>query len=237
MVRLYSRKRRYDETRNSKMARKGTFKNLRTSRRFKATLYRPSSIVGRKYPRTIVPELKYTDRYQNLLTLPVQNTIAQILLNNLNLGSSSQDRVGQRILMKSVNLKAIFYNQSTALLRQTVRIMLLVDRQCDGGTFTNSDLLQSTTNCLQSHLNVSNASRFTILMDSIIPLVFRETAIFTLSKVVKIPDFVSTVVYASTNIGSIADISSNALFFCMWTNVSVDMPKMSYAFRTRFYDA
>ena len=116
-----------------------------------------------------ISEVKYADNVDTNNAIVPTGTID--LINGLNLGTNSNERIGRNIQIIRISVRINLKN--TSALSSTVRIMLIYDMQPNGITFGMNDLLENSTSGFQviSHLNVNNIARFQVLYDEEQPLV------------------------------------------------------------------
>lgn len=140
----------------------------------KAMVVRGFTRVGGNYGRfgasrgrraSLGGELKYFD------TSLAATNVPQVGVVNPNLvivpqGDAENNRIGRKINIRSIWLKGtIFLNVSAtaAAATDTVRMILVQDKQANGAVFTVADVLQNTDYI--GFRNLANTSRFNILWD------------------------------------------------------------------------
>lgn len=89
-------------------------------------------------------------------------------INKIAQSVTESERIGRKCVIKSVQWKfdtflPISDAAATPLDGDTIRVILYVDKQANGATAANTDILE--TNDYQSFRNLAQQSRFTILMD------------------------------------------------------------------------
>ena len=119
------------------------------------------------------PEVKTVDLNVNGQVIDSTGSIA--LLNGVAEGTSFYNRIGRRISLKSVQISGTL-NDNTAGTPTNdslyVRMLVLYDRQNNGGTPALPDILQDVTAAgtivtdAYSGINMSNSDRFKVLMDN-----------------------------------------------------------------------
>jgi len=85
------------------------------------------------------------------------------LMNGIATGSDFTDRIGRKILMKSIYIRGVFRMEGTNALSTLSRLLLVYDMQTNGVAPAITDILKSANS--QSQLNLNNRDRFKILMD------------------------------------------------------------------------
>lgn len=120
-------------------------------------------------------ELKYCDIPNSDDHFTVIGSFAPILLNGIANGSGQTQRIGNKIAMKSIRIRGQIINLLTAV-QTYARIIVFYDKQCNGATCANADLLLTTTSVptntttVFSEMNLQNVERFLILRDYTISL-------------------------------------------------------------------
>lgn len=114
-------------------------------------------------------ELKWVDYTPVTVTASTTNNI--YTLNFVATGSDAYNRVGRKINVKSIQIKARFVPSGNAAINDMVRLMVVYDRQGYQGAITFADIVKSTdsagltSSTVYDHKNPDNESRFKILMD------------------------------------------------------------------------
>ncbi len=119
--------------------------------------------------RSITPlpiELKFhdVDCDDNVIAAGAQVVVAS--LNIIAQGTTESERIGRRVVIKKIGFRYDISLPNTASASQTfdtVRIMVVHDKQCNGATADDLDVLEDAD--FQSFNNLSNKKRFTVLMD------------------------------------------------------------------------
>jgi len=219
----------------------GTRASFKKIRGFKRT---PWGLIKQTYT---VPEKKYNDE-NGAFSISDTGTIR--LLNGLLLGTSATTRVGQKIMMKSVQIRFQITGPdagNTPTLNSVwLRCMIVYDAQPNGQTFTFGDLLEdaSTSNVAISPLSMANSSRFKILYNKV------HTIQSQLATSVEVPTFSDMwdetyqklnleTHYSNSNNGDIQDIRTGALFLamiCFTNGAAANQPGVTYYSRIRYYD-
>ncbi len=88
-------------------------------------------------------------------------------------GVEENKRVGRKCTLKSINWKyrlnlPIVASAGSGVTSDTVRLMIIHDKQCNGATATVAGILESAN--YQSFRNLANSGRFNVLMDKTISL-------------------------------------------------------------------
>lgn len=161
------------------------------------------------------------------------------LVNPAVMGTDLFNRVGRQFMMRSVECHGYMLVTCGAGSGSTVtRCLLVYDRQSNGVAPAIADVLDADNAYAMRNLN--NRKRFKILMDRRIPLSFENAAVAA-SATVNV-DFYRKlrhpVEFNAGNAGTVADITSGALFFilCTDTGAAATVNTFTGNVRTRFTD-
>lgn len=111
-------------------------------------------------------ELKFHDLDIDDAAVAVGGTIAQSSCNLIAQGVTESTRVGRKCTIKSINWRWDVTIPNAANMTNgldTVRIILFLDKQCNGAAATALGILETAD--YQSFNNLANKSRFRVLMD------------------------------------------------------------------------
>lgn len=153
-------------------------------------------------------------------------------------GATSYNRIGTKIVIKSIKFDATFTLRGTAPQNCVARWMIVYDRQPNGSFPAFSALLSdniSTVPTLYSGVNMSNRSRFSVLRDQIVPLDADHCQIHHANCYIRTrleTQFTSTT-------STIGDITTGALYLVAFSsaNSATDYVAMtSCHFRIRYFD-
>lgn len=86
------------------------------------------------------------------------------LLNGVATGTDFTDRIGRKIIMKSVSIQGYLYPEDSNVTENLARIMLVYDSQSNQAAPAMTDILKTST--ALSQLNLNNRERFRVLYDS-----------------------------------------------------------------------
>lgn len=200
----------------------------RGKRRFRKRRFpKRRSVVSRAIRAIGRPELKYDDTVFTLLVPVVSTTLTvnnkAFLVHNVTQGtggSSTAARIGNSTLLRGFASKmTVTINPTVNSVATTYRCILLVDRQPNGVQFTSGELFESNAStsamAVSPYLRTYNR-RFKILYDKTFSVdcdVKGATAEQQTRRHRIFKKLYLTCRYADTNVGSIADINSNALWF------------------------
>jgi len=87
-------------------------------------------------------------------------------LNTVAQGAASSEREGRKVVIKGLELRHLFTLSSSAVAANTstsVRLITVLDKQCNGATPSETDLFNVATNKTNNMYNLDNAQRFSIL--------------------------------------------------------------------------
>lgn len=156
-------------------------------------------------------------------------------------GVQSNQRIGRRILIKSIQLKAVINNQADATIND-VRLVLVVDKQANGTSVSYTDVFTSQT--VEALPRLDNARRFSILWDKVYCLA-SNTSNPQADNVAKTIDFYKKVnieqLYSGTGFTD-ADIRTGNLYLlaiCDTAFSAVSLVQANWAgvLRIRYVDA
>lgn len=158
---VYGVKRRYDGSPAGIAKRKRAAQVKRRNAQFKSTGYnRNVGFYGRFGP---AGELKFRDTALTPIGA-VANTMESINLNVIPQGNTEKERIGRKVTVKRIDVRGIIELPSTTLAVETtdeLLMMIVVDKQTNGTTFTGSQLWEN--NIFPSFMNLANQQRFQIL--------------------------------------------------------------------------
>lgn len=94
----------------------------------------------------------------------------QASINAIAQGDGPSERDGRKVVIKSVQARGqVTLNSGPGLISYArIRMILYLDKQANGAAATVTDILETAN--INSHLNLSNNLRFTILWDKVIDL-------------------------------------------------------------------
>lgn len=111
-----------------------------------------------------VSELKYFDTSISTLVpttgviIPTAGTLVPIPV-----GTGPSERIGRQVRVKSINAYLTVSKNSSNNSTETVRLLYVLDTQCNGATPTVAEILASPAH--NSFRNMANTKRFVILRD------------------------------------------------------------------------
>jgi len=127
-----------------------------TSKRQKG---RKSRVKIMRVGRNMFTELKYKDF--SYFTQYANTTGIFVLLNGIGAGTGPDQRIGRKTQIRSIHVNLQCYSPAN-FYADTIRMMLVRDRQPNGEIFTASDLLENTTYPVISPRSMDSKERFVI---------------------------------------------------------------------------
>lgn len=190
--------------------RAGVQKRRKTSRPYS------SSQLGYVPRNFSLGEWKYLDT--GLGTLTMNTTPVLLLLNGLAPGNSASQRIGMKVAIRTLELRARVATTAGTGVDQTCRWLIFVDRQSNGVAPTAGDVL---TGNLDTFRNLANRKRFKIILDRHFPLsasaengsirVFHAYLKFRRPLLVE---------FNTGTAGTVADITSGAIYIMVLGNIA-----------------
>jgi len=160
-------------------------------------------------------------------------------LNCVTQGAASYQRIGNKILMKSLDLRFNVYMAGTAAAYNGVRYLVIYDSSPNGAFPAYTDIFSdniSGTPSFHSKINMANRARFTVLRDRMLPMTAGTvTGFLTVKEYIKLKHETQF----KTTTGAIADITTGALYFVAFATVSssASFGQLSNTVaRIRYYD-
>ncbi len=138
--------------------------------------YRKSGFYGRYNKNTGTSELKFLDRTIPTLTVPIAGSVVNILPLLIPENTSPSGRIGRKIVVKSIGFRMhITLANSTLPDHDLLRIIILIDKQCNGAQPAVSDILQNA-NTATAFYNLQNSGRFEVIFNKYYNLFSRAGA-------------------------------------------------------------
>lgn len=140
----------------------------------RAVAYRRPAVPAAMYSAPRATELKAVDTVATTYSFNTAGAVAAAPLNVPVSGAAFYQRIGNKIAMKSLQLRGLIIpsnGNAAAVTEQICRVIIYYDRQANGAAPAVSDILLSTTSAgatsSQSYdfVNMNNRDRFLILMD------------------------------------------------------------------------
>jgi len=188
----------------------------------------------------------------NQANYAVENTGTVLaLLNGCAPGSQNFNRVGRKINMKSLQIRGFFYNTASASGARLVRMIVVYDKQPNGGapTFANvvsSQNISGTVSSLSCDMvNLDNRNRFEIIRDKCWdfgPISnVTDQSLASAPQTYCVNEFIPLknrqTIYNAGTAGTIGDIQSGSLYVLFIANTANGTGSSFLgSFRTRFID-
>jgi len=160
-------------------------------------------------------------------------------LNCVTQGAAAYQRIGTKILMKSLDLRFNLFMGGSAMTYNAVRYMIIYDSSPNGAFPAYTDILSDNISGapgFHSRINMANRARFTILRDRLIPFVAASSSSMqTIKEYVKLKHETQ---FKSTT-GAIADITTGALYLVAFASLSTSacwVQTSVMCSRIRYYD-
>lgn len=169
----------------------------------------------RHYPVRDTGEYKSIDQTVGNATLDTTGSVT--LLNGCARGTDINEREGREIDLRSVQLRMNISARSEAIVDQTVRVLLVYDRQTNGAAPGLTDIIRGGTVC--GMRNLENRKRFKILMDYTVRLNANYTggaSLHTAANNGVFKDYYQRfnlpTTFNSGNAGTVADMATGSLY-------------------------
>ncbi len=161
----------------------------------------------------------------------VSTTAGFVLLNGTAPGDDFDTRDGRVIRMKSIQITLTYFINSNATLT-FIRILVFIDKQPNEATPTITQLLD--TSSIVSFRNLDFRKRFIILKDDIVAMTIQGANRLGSWKYYKQID--AKTQYDADTTGTIADITTNAIFLMLVSSEGTNLPNVTRVSRVRFID-
>ena len=159
-------------------------------------------------------------------------------LNCIPQGATSYNRIGTKVVIKSIKFSTTFSMLGSAPTTGIVRWMIVYDRQPNGSFPPISAILSeniSTVPGLYTGVNMANRSRFLVLRDQTINFDVHLLQIKAVSTYIR----TNLETQFSSTTSTIGDITTGALYFIAFTNTAAAanyFKNYSTTCRIRYYD-
>ena len=177
-------------------------------------------------------EFKAVDTSVNIAC---DTTGAVALLNGIARGDDINERVGRRVVLRSIEMRVQSVVTATTGVDQNHRVLIVYDRQTNATALTVADVLTAVD--INSPRNLTNRSRFKIIYDSLHHLNASGE-----SGAHKVLDWYKPlwlpVTFNSGDAGTVADIQTGSLYLVVVGNRSAgaDAGAVGGRFRVRYTD-
>lgn len=163
-------------------------------------------------------------------------------LNAISQGAGAYQRIGQKVVIKSLALKLqlALIEGATTTITNTARVMIIYDRQSNGNFPAIADILStnvSSAPVFTSGLNMAKKNRFSIIADRYYDL---STGGDGAATVTIFRNNLNLEVEYGANNGLISDIGTGAIYFVAFAQsqtAAYEIVPQSMTSRVRFYDS
>ena len=180
--------------------------------------------------KLIKPELKYIDFSSGSTGIVAAGNF--FLLNGVAEGLGPTARIGQRIMMRKLEIRGSVEFDNTDLINNVVRIMIVYDKVPSGVQFTLLQLLEAQS--VNSPRSRDFLKRLTVLSDRRMKLMdvtnFEVNIITHNKKINKLVEY-------TANNNNITGIATGALYLFMSSNVTANPPELFFRSRVTFFDS
>lgn len=162
---------------------------------------------------------------------PTLNTPVIQGLNQIIQGVDENQRIGNSILAKDMNMRFQILINTTTDPQNMIRMVVFVDKQQAGSVPTITQLMQAPTN-FQSPYNKDYTDRFAILKDKYICLNTNNNRVHQ-------GKFYKTLPFHIRYIGptaASADLGNNTVYVLWWSAYALNGPTINYYNRLNFTD-
>lgn len=180
-------------------------------------------------------EVKFTDVSVALATpIALATWTAPQLLNGLANGSDASTRIGRKVTLKSVLVRASVALAPTSVGGSPIRILVVYDKQANATAPAVTDILLA--DAFTSQNNLSNRDRFVTIFDQVTTPVSVQNNFsneHTMFKRINMETM-----FNAGSAGTVGDITSGSVYllFCQNSGISVAAPTMIYRTRVRYTD-
>lgn len=207
----------------------GSFRSL-------GAISRQSARVGGWSGRS--PELKFIDTSDIGSSIPLSNDFttpgATFLLNNITPGSLATNRIGRKITMKSLYIRATVQLAATSTRGDSVRMIVFYDKQANAATPVVADVLADDS--FYSPNNLSNRDRFVVLCDRVFDPIATSGDLTASMEVYKKINLET--MFNADVAGGVGDITSGSVYimFAQQGTILTANPTAAWYARIRYTD-
>jgi len=182
-------------------------------------------------------ELKWIDINSTAAFNAATGVAALTLLNGCTLGSDATNRIGRKIVMRSLQMRMSVLDTAVQAARFAGRVLVVYDSQSNGVAPTQADILQAATSW-HAPMNLNNRERFKVIWDKIFTIDSIQGSgnnPWICKKFKKLPNLET--IFNSGNAGSVGDIQTGSLYMLTFaTGEAASTPGMVFYSRVRFAD-
>lgn len=200
------------------------------------------------------PELKFYEDFSSTASIQTDGTVCDGAMNLIPGGSGISQHNGFRAVLKSMHIRASIAAPNTSDEGIYVRILLVLDKQCNGAAAIPQDVLYHSTDLVTASAeylafnNLANKRRFRVLKDQIfsLPAVYSTAYNGTTNacRIVSVPfewhiPFKTglPIRYDTTGTPTVSNVQSNNLFMLAYSSSDGNNnPALHMNYRLRFTD-
>ncbi len=181
--------------------------------------------IARRAWAAVDKEVKFVDQFFAAVAAPQPSSSTPSVMNLLAEGSSQDQRIGEQVTMKMIQLRLTFIKDAgNTQPSTTIRAILVWDRQPNGALATSANILENPAlvggnedvNIMSQH-NAQTRARFQFLFDKTFTMNDGHNAHRTMKWTVKLSN--RKVQYNGAGAG-IGNINTGALLFLVMGNVT-----------------
>lgn len=205
----------------------------------KASMARTKSLVKRMlnkvvelkqdYKSFVVSLVSVTTGTQHNLFTPVGRSVwtgTEMSRTQGAQGFGGYQHIGNKILVKKLHYKAEIWMNAPATVQNIVRIMVVLDKKCQGKAITTAELLLDigSTNGVLSPRKINSIPTYKILSDKLITLHQNGNAVggsakkYVLNYYKTFPEGLPVTYYPDDNTGSVSGIQDNSISVIMFAD-------------------
>jgi len=151
------------------------------------------------------------------------------LLNGIATGSAATDRIGRKVVIKSLLIRWRAYLQSSSLGGSPIRILIVYDKQANATAPAITDIL--LTDSFTAQNNLSNRDRFVTLSDFITEPLSVQDCWSRAGVIYKKLNL--EVMFNATGTDTIGDITSGSIYMFVAQTSAVSVAEIDFAANTR----
>lgn len=185
---------------------------------------------GRYPPKSYIPNAE--KKAASLADGLDLNTTGEILLlNGIARGDALNERIGRKVMLKSITFRGIAESTGGTGVAQMGRLIVVYDKQTNATEPAITDILDSAH--AASLMNLSNSNRFKVLIDVMIPIRDRTSTNGDSVPVYEYRNLNLPMHFNSGDAGTVGDIISGAIWAIGVGNVAVGATDGNLSFRSR----
>ena len=190
--------------------------------------------LGGRMPATSMELKDKTVLTTAVIAIGTATAFSPFLLNGIAQGTTASTRLGRRITMKSLLLRASFGMAPTTTGGSPIRILIVYDSQTNATAPVATDVV--LTDEISSPMNLGNSRRFKTILDEIIPCIGTGgPQSMHVTRYVKLNHQVE---FNAGSAGTVGDIQTGSVYCLIWQNgrILVAAPTADIYTRIRYSD-